>query len=365
MATTSKNRELFRTARRSSRPRRSASARAKGCTPALYGNSFLKAKFAPLICTAHRELSSQHKIEKGFYKSLSNLCDYYGLVNGFRSQSVYPVNLFESFQHVKAQFEVLHRDLSLSVIQDDLRPCTFITTKTCCTGHTLYYIPVEPLFNLMEDKNQRKTANLLLSVLAYLYQTVKISHFREPSSYLYYIYHMIEDWIGEDDDNEIHDEKLSAEFSHLKFAGDLMLKAMKNKRNLIYFGSRIKGFKPQNDAEQEILNIARLAFTLMCDYQERSIFDNINESMYLVDDNEDDGKMCVQNYLCFFWGTNGTVYESLWNSVECELSEYNIIDEPMTVQYFDKPQISDVHDLSFENRLFAFLSMLCDTLYAL
>ena len=63
--------------------------------------------------------------------------------------------------------------------------------------HTLYFVPVMPLFRLLRMQGQKSCAELLLSAFGYLYHTVRIPYYRDPSSYMHYHYECNKEWLLE------------------------------------------------------------------------------------------------------------------------------------------------------------------------
>lgn len=88
------------------------------------------------------------------------------------------------------------------------------------TGATLYYIPVIPLYQMLRNKNRKKTGLLLLSVCTYLYRIADIPYYRQEDSYLYWIYEMLTEWLEQDE--EVDDNHISKKsFKKLRSLGIL------------------------------------------------------------------------------------------------------------------------------------------------
>ncbi len=90
---------------------------------------------------------------------------------------------------------------NLRLVQDSQK--TFFTSEERYnTGTTLYYIPIVPLFQMLNDPKRKITAQLLVSVCSYLYHIADIPYYRQENSYLYWMYEMMNDWVEQDDYTE-------------------------------------------------------------------------------------------------------------------------------------------------------------------
>jgi len=333
-------------------------------TPSANRNGFLNHVFIPLINGYPVEISDRICVEREFFNSAENLCSFYGITPVYFSSSVYPENIAQSLKYLKQKLDGIDRTLEVIVAHDEEHTACISVKKSFNTKTTLYYLPVEPLYDLLQDSKRKKTAELLLSVLVYLYQIGGIPYHGEQGSYLYSIYDMIYDWSSEEEYFE-DDKEQEDVLDHIKLMGDRskwLLERLNEEVHLQKFEKRINGFHPCSESEQELLVLAKEAYALYCDFPDFSVMHRIEMGRFDQDENYDSCRVYAENYLSFIWSFNDCLYDQLMEAVNSELQEHNEIDEPTTIQFFDTPQISEVHDHTFEIRFFDLLNGITDNL---
>ena len=152
-------------------------------------NGFLKVRFLPHL--AGQPAKPSPKDEEDFYRSFILLCDHYGIAASETHSLGYPYNksvaLWEAGRLLRAKQE----DVQILECRDAAGNLVLQTEETYNTGSTLYYIPIVPLYRLMQDKRTKRAAQLLLSTCAYLYHIAGIPYYTNDSTYLYWQYDMI------------------------------------------------------------------------------------------------------------------------------------------------------------------------------
>jgi len=307
-------------------------------------------------------LQNTSLVEREFFNSLSNLEILYGFRADRNEGLSYPQNIIESFKSATAQMEKIS-DLKLAVMRGEGHTATVTTVKDFDTCTTLYYIPVEPLFDLLNNKAKVATAELLLSVFAYLYQVHHVPYYAEKGNYLHYIYNTLEDWILADfeEDSEQADAHLE-HFSYLNHSGNELLVKISDPAQLKLFCSRLSAFKPQSKAETALLDTAKQAFDLFSKYPDRSVFEAVRYDILPPEAYEDNQYISPDQYISFYWSSEDSLYDELWQTINEQLAEYCMIAEPSALQYFDKPQKKIHHNHDFETCFFDLLNGLADTL---
>lgn len=370
MAITSTTSKICSKLRHSSRSIRSLKGQVKKCASPPSRYNFLNHSFLPLVAVKPPLKYHFSKIEREYFKSLTNLEKLFGLKRFETKSLIYPVNITRSFEFAYDQLAKLKPDLRLVIVNDENHIATLATIDTFDTKQTLYYLEIEPLYDLLQNPKRRKTANLLLSIFAYLYQVIGIPHFREHNSYLYQTYSMVIDWFLDEnyDDDDIDPNETQLQLNrnqdyidNMLDCGDIVLKAMKGKRNLEYLGTRIASYKPATDTECSLLNVAKYATQLQADFPSRSIMDSIKTELF-ESEIQDNDKMFAENYLCFLWSFEDDLATSLMDAVNTELNECINIDEPLSIQFFDKPQLNEYHNHQFHFRAFELLNLVADLL---
>ena len=311
-------------------------------------NGFLRSEFLPVIINGHEELTAWKKVESNFFNSLSNLGRLYGFQPLDITGKVYPYNIAMAYNHAVSYMQIIQPELSLIVVQDETHPACLATVKVFNTGSMLYYVNVRPLHRLLQDKKTKSVAELLLSVFGYLYQVGKMPYYADSSTYLYYCYATLKQWVIDDGEEDEKAENL-ADLKNAFHAGKIIQRKISNPCQLPRFKKRVATFMPSSEWEESLLQVSREAFELYFDFPERSISDMIMPGLL---DPLTEERMYPEQYLSFFWDDSVWLYDSMMEFVNADLQELTVMDEPLTVQLFDAPQSKEEHDLSFAERLF-------------
>jgi hypothetical protein len=336
---------------------------AKTCTTEPCGNGFLNYAFTPMVKDIPEELRNRKKTEKDFFTSVENLCKLYGICVERYDSAPYPQNIAITFKALNEKLGAIDQEIALNLMAWEDKMACLATVKKYDTGMTLFYLPVEPLHRLLQDRQRKPTAELLLSVFAYLYQTAGVSYHTEDSSYLSYTYTMVEEWNLEPEcfEQEGEQELFLSEISYIRKSGEELLCKISDPRHLKALKKRCEKFQPLGDTEEKLKNIAEKICGLMLDYSGRSIMDSIYSGAFALD-SDGDGLISADQYISFFWSSSDCLYDQLMDSVNVELNEIGSIDEPVSVQFFDTPQAAISHDLSFERCFFDLLHEISDNL---
>ncbi len=329
-------------------------------------NGFLKCNFLPkLKATKTFQIDKKTaKTERDFYQSLSQLAEHYKIEPMPSKHLGFPYNIVLGIWDLETQLSRTHINFdSLSLIQDS-RKTYLQSEEKYHTGTTLYYIPVVPLYKMLKNPKREKSAQLLLSVCSYLYHIADIPYYREESSYLFWIYEMMTDWV-ENDDCMDDTENYKNELKQAECIGDLMEQKLFNRTNLKVFEQRLNQFKSCNPFDHECWRIAQNAFTLYSEYPTASMFRNGHS--YEQDPYNDDfenGVIGMEKYISFVADAKGWLYDNLVESINNEFNEYGAMEEPTICKRFNGTQIT-TNNLDFENRLFTLLDDLGALLYDL
>jgi hypothetical protein len=342
--------------RKTARRSRSVTGAENTRTPAFAGNGFLKQVFAPVITGLPVNIRDQQNIERSFFQSLGYLSAHFGFPPNEFSGTVYPYNIHLAFEDAQHQLNGIDPYCSLRIVQDKSRPACIECEHNAGTGNCLLYIPVETLNRLSKQREKKPTANLLLSLYAWLYNA-GVSYYRNEGDFLYYEYEMLENWYQEDD---LEDESVLqnlADLATAKKQGNSWFKKIAGKSNLNAFEQRLNKYQPNNNWEQRLKMIAITFLELSIAYPAKSYYDNIQPA--LMDNGEEDyNPMRPDHYLSFFWSEEGEIYNQLIQCVNNELGEMYGREEPIKTQLFDQPY-TDIRLLDFEKRLLDGVDELC------
>lgn len=354
----------FGTVRHADRPRtgrkRNHQRKTQGRPDPVHRPAFLAQAHHPLLAGEREELKDRTGIQKAFFRSAKNLCNLYGLKIE-KPVAPFPFNITIALEQLKNETCFISNDIEIMVLQDIQHLATLATVKVFDTRSTLYYIPLAPMWAMMQKKENRKSVNLLTSVMAYLSQVVEIAHFAENFSYLAGQYEMIMEWATDyGEDIDISEKEHFAKHYHMiNEAGLCMLMLFSDSKHLKFLKSRVKNYRPANPLEKRLRGIAKMAFELYRDYPCRSIMENMTE---FSADEYDEGVVLPEQYLHFYWSAGDCFADQIIENVNAELNECAKMQEPQSMQLFDQPQKNEMLGHDFEERLFALLNQLIDYL---
>ena len=326
-------------------------------------NGFLKNSFLPKLKETKKVQACKKtaKTENDFYKSLSQLAEHYKIELMQTNQFEYPYNMALAIWDIEKKLKqrVLNWE-EIRLVQDS-KKTYFISEEKYNTGTTLYYIPIEPLYQMLYDPKRKRNAQLLISVCSYLYHIADIPYFRQEESYLYWMYEMHKDWVEQDDETE-ETEVYKREFGKAELIGDCIEQRILNRINLQVFEKRLNTFKSRDTFDHDCWQIAYNAFALYKEYPNASIFQNAPIIEDPENEEQENEVIGMEKYISFIADTKGWLYESIADSINNEFNEYGTMQEPTIFKRFDGSEITTTN-LDFENRLFAILDDICNLLY--
>lgn len=344
----------------------------KVCPIGTNTNGFLKTAFLPKLkeCSTTSNLSKSKtiKLERDFYKSLSQMSEHYNLSQSDHKDFEFPYNISLSLNHCRKQMKTSIKNWQDIKLEHKGNCLYFVSEERISTGMTLYYIPVVPLHNMLHHKKYRKTAQMLLSVCTYLYRIIDIPYYRQEASYLFWLYEMLSDWIDQDEELDENCE-YKKQLQQAELIGDIMEQKIASINNLSFFQLRVTSFKAKDSFDVECLNLANKAFSLYSKFPEERIYRNIhfnnnkdfsNDDEFDYDEN-DEAVISMDKYISFFADDRGWAYQSIIDSVNNEFNEYAEIQEPIVFKVFDGKEVSD-NSLDFESEVFEILNQLAGIL---
>jgi hypothetical protein len=309
----------------------------------------LRHSFLPLYEPAP-DLPRQLEVEMGYYASLALLGKLHGIeMPDFRDKP-YPYNILLSYRAAKERLNRQPIETTLHIVRDDNERVRVATKQVFEAGHTLYYVPVMPLFRLLRIPAQKRCAELLLSVMAYLYHNVQIPYYRDPASYLHYHYECNKEWLMEcagDYEGDEYEENMGDVYRN-EYVGDEMERKLHNRYQLEQFEKRLATFKPLSEFQRDALRVATDAFELMTQYPAATVFRHVEE----VDDYDNDDIASFEPYVSFVGDVDGWLYDNIERGVSDELNNYCQTAQPCKIQIFDDPEAEKATGLDFEYRLF-------------
>jgi len=352
MSTLHKTGELGSKSRKSAGRRRDHERNKEARSVIRTSNDFLRQQFLPLRDAGLFKRISQHSIETNFYNSLTNVCNYYPCNIPNYSDHVFTYNIFRIYKDVCDQLKQFHPEVQLKITEVNGRHGILQTVSVFDTNRTLYYVPVEPLVNLLKTKANQQLAGLILSMFAYLHHVTKMSWHTGTGDYLSGTYEMIQEWLESAEDEYDTDDFKSqvAEFTALRRYSKIIYKSLNDKKHLHEFEKRVHRFTPVDQNQKAISKIAKTFLTLYKKYGMRNFFDNMNEALF---DPEDDNhiRIYADQYFSFCWNNDGWIADQLFDTVNSEFQEMDSIQEPTIFRSFEQPHKLSKPDFAFESEL--------------
>jgi hypothetical protein len=332
-------------------------------------DGFLNHCFLPLYEQA-AELSAIKEVEKGVFHSLSILAKQYDIQVMDVRDKPYPYNILLTYWNTEQQVCKGKSHTELFIISDDTDKVKLATKEYAATGHTLYYIPVLPLYRLLKSGKDKLSAELLLSVCAYLYHITGVPYYRDEDSYLFYHYEILEDRI-ENDLDQMDERDINLQRSALRSAnhyGDIMQRKLFNKYHLEHFAERVQQFHVHSPFGEQCLKLATNALDLWASFPDGFLFRHINDSFPEkensseddeYDEEERDNTILLSEIVHFIAENEGSLYDSLAEMVNSEFNEKGNTQEPVLVKVYDNQLDRNTDTLDFEHRLFDLIDNLC------
>lgn len=325
---------------------------------AAYG--FLKCGFLPHLAGQPAAVSDNE--EQDFYRSFSLLCCHYSIVPSQNRSLGYPYSRAVSLWEVTNILRARREDVEIIEGRNAVGGMLLHAKETYNTGTTLYYIPVVPLYKLLQDRRRNKAAQLLLCTCAYLYHIAGIPYYTDDSSYLCWQYDMIREWV-ENDPTDWDEENYLLNRSQLNAAayiGGVMLRRMGNPCHLNRLAELVERFSPPDSFGCDCLSIAEKALRLWQDHPQGHVYCHADTSVMNeeADDYNEGECISMDKYIGFCAQTEGWLYQTLSECVNNEFNECRDIQQPVLTRTFDGRE-QDSDSLDFDYRLFALLDDLC------
>ncbi|WEK36149.1 MAG: hypothetical protein P0Y53_01430 [Candidatus Pseudobacter hemicellulosilyticus] len=319
-------------------------------------NGYLKCRFFPLTMPHRKppEYGIPPNAETDCFQSLCHLADFLGIEHPERVELPFPQNAALAIWDLRAKARKIGAAWDkLDLVQGDNR--YFFEAEYCHNlGWSLYYIPTAPLLVLLCDPRRRSTAQLLLSVYAYLYTHAGIPYHGDKCTYLYHQYSAMPEWLdGAEQSPETQTHR--AEVRDVLRRAKTMKRIITCPRHLHDFRQRLEAFSPKDALDWDCLTIARTAYSLYREFPGRS-FNRAAPKMMQDEELEVTG---MAQYISFVDDVQGWVWKEILEGVNADLQECMTMQVPTIVHRFNGlPIRSDT--FRFEGRLYEMLRQLID-----
>lgn len=321
-------------------------------------DGFLNHSFLPL-CLPERQLPNKEITEYGYFQSVKELCKVNGLQPLEVSHLPYPSNILLSHRDLSAKLNRLPYETELVITKNDDDTVGLSTKQEFEFGHTLYYIPVIPLYRFLRDRQNRPSGNLLLAIMSYLYREAGVPYHRGQSSFMTGEYEMFKEYYLETIDEMPDDyEEDMAEINRVEICSDIMQRKMASPYHLENLERAINRFHPQNDRDENCLMLARETLALYREFPGRHIWQNLTDLEEWDDTAECDA------YISFIADGTGWLYEIIEQNVNEYLGNYSEVHQPTVICDYDG-KATEPHTLEFEYRVYDLILSLCTILFDL
>jgi len=314
-------------------------------------NAFLVMQFYPRL--QEPEIGEKYdslKLEREFFKSLSNISKKMNITKLDCTGVPFPYNISESLAHLKKQLKLGMNDWNEIRLVNNGDSTFFAKEERYDTGSTLYYIPVIPLYTILHKKETAKASKLLVAIYAYIYQILAVPYYRNADCYLNSMYEMLENSYDEEEE-ENHDDESLAEFNDAELIGDYIKELITDKKNLQSFQKLVSKFEPKNDFDKDVHQLATSFYELYHSYPNTRIDRKYFPLRYREITEEYDRPITMDNYVSFCASIKGNLFEMLCDYVNGDLQEYSEIDEPTRFIPFDNRKMEN-NDFDFETKVF-------------
>jgi|GEM_PF-6647594 len=341
-------------------------------TPEPIANGFLNHSFQAVAAENQDGLTNRGSTENSFFASVDYFTQLHGLtLDESKISDTYPLNIHQTYQQLVNLLHKKRHDMTLVIVQDEVTPPTLATYVRHEMGMTIYFIPLRPVWDLIEAKACPAATNVLLSIFHYLNRVVNVPGFKE-GSYVHYEMEAIadnydQDWqdhvAGSESEDDSPDYDYGKDIAEQFRLGDAMHTLIDLPDNLTQLISRIESFTPASKAEEQLKEVADRVVSLYQQYPERTIWDNLLR--YNIDPTEeesDEYEIGHDHYLSFVWNFNDYILESVIESINHNLQNSCEFDEPTAFQLFNQPHTEVYDTLPFESLLFPLLCDLVDSI---
>ena len=354
METTATLRTVYRKPQPAARCRRGKAQPPAQRTATVCKNDFLNHCFHPFwgITTGDWK-----RTERECLNSLSNLCNLYSWEQPDIANLPFPVNIQTALQEIQTKLEAT--DLDCIIAQDRTRKACLVTAKTFHIGMTLFYIPVRPLWYLIEKNSNELLAGLLTEIFCYLHKITGISFFNR-NGYLCQTYDYIQNIIDDGEEEDVvYKEIQQEELSTIKDAAEIIHQRINKSFRFKVYSSLLEQYRAKENSDALMVQFCADFAEFAKDYPQRSIQNEISSTIHLDGNTE---YIYYDQYLSFYWSGEDGFTDLLMDIVNADLQEIAYMEQPISLQWFDTAQPSEMHSLHFETRLFSLLERLIEIL---
>lgn len=307
-------------------------------------------------------------MEREFQTSLSHLCCYYQIPEPDASALPFPQNLYRQWRETAQMLKAKDKGLICMVTRSSAHQAVLVTAETLNIGCNVFYVPVRPLWHWLHCAQRQRTAEVLISIFAYLCQVAKVPFYGKDYTYMDGQYETLREWTA---DNAADDDPEDAEtiawraaqertLYDLQRAGGYFLRFFFDPVRLQHLETVCTTLHPVDALDKDILSLAVQFLQLYRDYPKASIFDHTGEGLLYPDDEH---RITPDQYTQIFWSCRDAFADELNDMINNEFNEIAYTDEPVVIHHFGQyPSDEQQTDLSFEKKFYPLLEDLRDLL---
>jgi hypothetical protein len=330
-------------------------------TPRLGGNGFLNHRFLPLWVYE----GNPQRMQKEFFCSLTNLCTFYNLPIPATAGIGFPQNMYQAWEQVNKELREKDSNLQTMIVQDKGKRSVLAVGKTLGMGYDLYYIPIRAYWKMAGSAQHQRQVELLSVIFAYLYQVVKLPFYAESGTYIHGQYDTLYNWVFDDDldegnPEEVEYHQLQEDTLYKLFqAGGHILPRIASPALLQNMERVVTAFRNSSSAELELELLGIEFLILYRDYPELSLAKCTHPEMFHPDEEE---RISADMYTGFYWSAKDCFADEIDSMITNDFNERSVIDEPASIQTFDKIPKQQETELDFARRLFNLIERLREVL---
>jgi hypothetical protein len=148
-------------------------------------------------------------------------------------------------------------------------------------------------------------------------------------------------------------------FTYMKRSLKILNREVKTKVHIDQFSQRILSFEPACEFDKQLIVAAQKLYDLFTKFPHRSFTQN-SSGKFLHSEVEELGYL--YQYFTFCWSTEGILIDQYTEYVNSDLQEREAMDQPLSLQFFDRKQEKSIHVFSFEEALQDAICLLAETL---
>ena len=315
--------------------------------PRINTDAFLKVQFSPIVLEQRQNTKDEKRdpiaVQAEFFRSLQHLATTYGFTPTSEVNTLpYPLNIGHVLTITRQLFQQLEPDARLIIIKDKTHLATLATVKDKEAEWGLYYVPVRPLYYLIQYRSNPRT-ELICCIYAYLFQVAKIPYCNDDQgSYVSSEYDYIRERELEWSDEELQEmeQEKGEGAKYINEINGYLIKCLKRfnqPKHLRKFVRLCETFMPVCEEDHTLLQVARRFLELYETFPSHS-FELAQVYNFNQDASEDEEyQISIDRRVSFIWADNDLIYQYIIENFDAEFSSGSEEGPYACTVLYDKP----------------------------